>query len=334
MFISQTAEVSCPRGSSETHSHARANMASEECIRATAGTVFNIMRYSTHDGPGIRTTVFLKGCPLRCHWCQNPEGQSPRLELFFRAERCIRCGDCSRFCSHSAILLNEGIPITLTDKCRLCGDCVKVCQSTAREMTGKNATIAEIMEEIEKDTVFYDDSGGGVTFSGGEPLMQPAFLHGLLKLCKERKIHTAVETCGFTRSGILLRIGAYVDLFLYDLKVVDSPIHEKFTGVSNGVILENLKTLSRHHAHVVVRFPLIPGANDDEENISQTARFVSSLTNVQEVHILPYHQGGIAKYTGLGRTYELLEVKAPSSEQISQTVDRFVRFGLKVKIGG
>jgi pyruvate formate lyase activating enzyme len=132
----------------------------------------------------------------------------------------------------------------------------------------------------------------------------------------------------------LLKIGAYVDLFLYDLKVVDSPIHEKFTGVSNGVILENLKTLSRHHAHVVVRFPLIPGANDDEENISQTARFVSSLTNVQEVHILPYHQGGIAKYTGLGRTYELLEVKAPSSEQISQTVDRFVRFGLKVKIGG
>lgn len=291
------------------------------------------MRYSTHDGPGIRTTVFFKGCPLRCRWCHNPEGQSIGLELFLRANRCIRCGDCSKACPNEAIMFN-GVPTTLKQKCRVCGSCVKVCLPGAREMIGKNVTIAEVLEEIEKDTVFYDESGGGVTFSGGEPLMQPTFLRGLLEICKERGMHTAVETCGLTQSETLLRIAAHVDLFLYDLKVIDSRIHERLTGVSNSRIVQNLRTLSSQLAKIIIRFPLIPGANDDEENLVQMARFVSSLKNVQEVQILPYHKGGIDKYRGLERPYELLEINPPSSEQISKAVDPFAAYGLKVRIGG
>jgi pyruvate formate lyase activating enzyme len=201
-------------------------------------------------------------------------------------------------------------------------------------MTGKNMTVAQVLEEVEKDIVFYDESGGGATISGGEPFMQPIFLHDLLQLCGERKIHTAVETCGLTRSDTLLEIGSYVDLFLYDLKVIDASIHEKFTGVSNSVILENLEMLSKHHARVIVRFPLVPGVNDDEGNLSQTAGFVSSLANVEEIQILPYHRGAVEKYRGLGRTYELLEVKPPSKEEICHAAESFARHQLKVRIGG
>lgn len=301
---------------------------------STTGAVFNIMRYATHDGPGIRTTVFLKGCPLRCSWCHNPEGQSPELELFFRADRCVHCGDCAKTCPNGAILFNETTPLTLKDNCRLCGSCVEVCQSRAREMTGRNMTVAEVIEEVEKDIVFYDESGGGVTFSGGEPLMQPDFLQDLLEACEEKGIHSAVETCGLAQTETLLRIAAYVDLFLYDLKIVDTGRHEKFTGAANSVILENLKVLSEHHPRIVIRFPLIPGANDDEENILETGRFLASLSNVREIQILPYHRGGTEKYRGLGRAYDLEQVKPPSAEQIHRSADMFRGFGLQVKVGG
>jgi len=301
---------------------------------STRGTVFNIMRYATHDGPGIRTTVFLKGCPLRCLWCHNPEGQSRRRELFFRADRCIHCGDCSRACPHGAILFNEATPLTLKDKCRLCGTCVEVCQSLAREVIGRDMTVGQVVEEIEKDTVFYDESGGGVTFSGGEPLMQPDFLQDLLEACKERRIHTAVETCGLAESQTLLKIAALVDLFLYDLKVIDAQRHQEFTGVPNTAILENLKLLSDHHSQIVIRFPLIPGANDDEENLLETGSFLASLRNVREIQILPYHRAGTEKYRGLGRTYEIEQIKPPSSEQIRRSADIFRGLGLQPKVGG
>jgi len=298
------------------------------------GTLFNIMRYATHDGPGIRTTVFFKGCPLRCLWCHNPEGQSPELELFFRADRCMHCGDCSKACPNGAILFNEATPLTLKDKCRLCGTCVDVCQSMAREMTGRSMTVGEVIEEIQKDVIFYDESGGGVTFSGGEPLMQPGFLQDLLEACKERRIHTAVETCGLAESQTLLKIAAHVDLFLYDLKIIDSRKHEEFTGVPNSVILANLKALSDHHPHIVIRFPLIPGTNDDEENMLETGRFLASLRNVREIEILPYHRTGTEKYRGLGRTYDLKQIKPPSSEQIHRSADIFRGLGLQAKVGG
>jgi len=328
-----TGESGCLRISEQPRGYDVANTIDMDRIRSTTGAVFNVMKYSTHDGPGIRTTVFLKGCPLRCRWCHNPEGQSAELELFLRSDRCIGCGDCSKACRYDAIRF-RGSPLTLRDKCRVCDKCVKVCPSGAREISGRKVTVSEIMEEIEKDVVFYDESGGGVTFSGGEPLMQPDFLQALLRLCRQRKIHTAVETCGLSRPESLLSVAIFVDLFLYDVKIIESDRHEKFTGLSNRAILENLSTLSDHHAHIVIRFPLIPGVNDDERNLSQAGRFISSLAKVQEIQVLPYHHAGIGKYIGLGRSYELAQIKPPSSEQISKTAEIFRSYGLKVKIGG
>jgi len=299
----------------------------------TTGTVFDIARYSTHDGPGIRTTVFFKGCPLDCWWCHNPESQSPEPQLVFRVDRCIRCLSCFEVCPNQAIVLADGNPETLSDKCRLSGDCVRACKSGAREIAGKRVTVFDLMEEIEKDTVFYDESGGGVTFSGGEPFMQPIFLHTLLKLCKERKIHTAVETCGFVDSATLLTTCPYVDVYLYDLKVVDNEKHQRFTSVSNKVILENLEQLSRSHDRIIIRFPLIPGVNDDED-VSQVGEFVSSLESVEEVDILPYHKLGIEKYTRLGMRYRMAGIEPLPSEEVTKIANRLRSFGLKVKVGG
>lgn len=195
-------------------------------------------------------------------------------------------------------------------------------------------TAAEVLGQIEKDAIFYEESGGGVTFSGGEPLSQPDFLRTLLEACSAENIHTAVETCGMAKQETLLEITPYVGLFLYDLKIVDNQEHRRFTGVSNTPILENLKALSEHHPHVVIRFPLIPGINDDHEALVQIAQFASSLRNAQEIQILAYHKAGIEKYKGLGKTYELLNIVSPSSDQISQTADRFRSYGLRVQIGG
>jgi len=299
----------------------------------TTGTVFDIARYSTHDGPGIRTTVFFKGCPLDCWWCHNPEGQSPQPQLVYRADRCIRCLSCFKVCPNQAIALTDGNLVTLSDKCQLSGDCVRACKSGAREIAGKRITVVDLMEQIEKDTVFYDESGGGVTFSGGEPLMQPIFLQTLLRVCKERKIHTALETCGFVDSGTLLTTCPYVDVYLYDLKVVDNEKHQRFTSAPNKVILENLDQLSRSHDRIIIRFPLIPGVNDDED-VSQVGEFVSSLGSVKEVDILPYHKLGIEKYTRLGMRYRMAGIEPLPSEEVGKIADRLRSYGLKVKVGG
>jgi len=296
--------------------------------------IFDIVRYSTHDGPGIRTTVFLKGCPLDCWWCHNPEGQSPAPQLVVRPDRCIHCLSCLTACRNQAVVLVDGNPITMPDKCRLVGNCVRTCQSGAREIAGSRITVPDLLEEIEKDTVFYDESGGGVTFSGGEPFMQPIFLKALLRFCKEKRIHTAVETCGFVDSATLLSASPYVDLYLYDLKVADDEKHRRFTGVSNKLILENLRNLSRSLSHIAVRFPVIPGVNDSDEDVSRIGEFVSSLRNVEEVDILPYHKLGIEKYNRLGMRYRMAEMRQPTPGEVTRITGRLRSFGLTVKVGG
>ena len=295
----------------------------------TTGTVFNIQRYSIHDGPGIRTTVFLKGCPLNCWWCQNPESQLSRQEIVFWEDRCIGCGACSTICPSGAIQIKNGIPVTEKEKCILCGKCIEKCPALAREMIGKKITAEEIIKEVEKDLVFYEESGGGVTFSGGEPLEQPEFLEELLNACQKKKIHTAVDTSGYVSWEILNKISSKVDLFLYDLKIMDSKRHKKYTGVSNELILENLKKLSSVHNNIFVRFPVIPGINDDYQNIKEMGEFLSSL-KVTQVNLLPYHYIGVDKYRRLGRTYKLATTQPPSEEKLSEISAILRKFNLKV----
>ena len=299
----------------------------------TTGTVFNIQRYSIHDGPGIRTTVFLKGCPLDCWWCQNPESQLSGQEMIFWGDRCIGCGACSLNCPSGAIQIKNGIPITEKEKCILCGKCIEKCPALAREMIGKKLTTEEVIKEIEKDLVFYKESGGGVTFSGGEPLGQSEFLEGLLSGCRKKKIHTAVDTSGYISWEILNKISPKVDLFLYDLKLMDNEKHKKYTGEFNELILENLKKLSSVHNNILVRFPVIPGINDDYQNIKEIGKFLSSL-KITQVSLLPYHYIGIDKYRRLGMTYRLAGIQSPSEERLSEISVILSKFNLNAKLRG
>ena len=251
------------------------------------GQVFDIQKFSLHDGPGIRTTVFFKGCPLNCWWCHNPESQALGLEMMYQARRCIRCGACEAACSYGAISRNGDFVSTDREKCTLCGACVESCYAEAREIVGKEMTVAQVMTEIERDVTFYDESGGGVTFSGGEPLLQRDFLCSLLMACKDRDIHTTLDTCGFVAWETLDRARRFVDLFLYDIKLMDDAKHREFTGVPNDQILNNLRMLSEQGHNVVLRLPIIPGVNDDEKNVRQTGEFATTLPGLNQVDILP-----------------------------------------------
>ncbi len=237
-------------------------------------------------------------------------------------------------CPRHAIVLIDGDPMALDDKCQLTGKCVLACQSEAREIVGTRITVSDLIQEIEKDTVFYDESGGGITFSGGEPYMQPVFLQTLLRLCRQRRIHTAVETCGFVDSATLLAASPYVNLYLYDLKVIDDKKHQSLTGVSNKMILENLRRLSRVHNHITIRFPVIPGMNDNVRDVSQIGEFVSSMEKVDGIDILPYHKLGIEKYKRLGMRYRMVEMRPPASEEMIVIAERLKSYGLSAKVGG
>lgn len=296
-------------------------------------TIFNIMRYSIHDGPGIRTTVFFKGCPLSCWWCHNPESHNHKPELSFFPRKCITCGKCLSSCEAKAItLIDKQIQINY-QLCNLCGKCAEVCPANALELIGDQKTVAEVMREIEKDLIFYDESGGGVTFSGGEALAQPSFLKEILRECKEKEIHTAIETSGYAKFAVLEEIAEYVDLFLYDLKLIDKDKHLKYIGVDNSLILDNLKKLAALSADIIVRIPIIPGINDDEENLKKSAELIFSL-GIKEVHLLPYHQAGVEKYKRLNLEYQLSEVDTPNEEMMQALANIFRTYNLKVKIGG
>ncbi len=297
-----------------------------------SGTIFDIKKYSINDGPGIRTTVFFSGCPLSCLWCHNPESQSLKPELMYRAGRCLQCGECIQACPEGAISWDEdsGAPVTDRQKCTRCQTCITTCYSRAREFSGRTVTVSEVMADIEREIPFYDESHGGVTFSGGEPLMQPAFLSALLKACKAQEIHTTVDTSGFANWKVFEQIRLDVDLFLYDLKHMDSVCHREMTGVPNEVILENLRRLCGMGSRSIVRIPLIPGINDDEKNLVESGKFLASLRGIQCVELMGYHNIAQAKYEALDREYELPETKPPTEEFMRDAADLLQRYNLNV----
>lgn len=280
------------------------------------GTVFNIQKMSIHDGPGIRTTVFFKGCPLRCLWCSNPESQRHELEIACFDSRCIGCGYCAEMCPSGIIEKGGKFHISDRSACSLCMTCVKECCTNAKKLVGEAYEVETLYQEIAKDKPFYDSSGGGVTFSGGEPFMQGEFLLKMLKRCKEGGINTAIETTGFTDQSLLLAALPYLDLVYYDLKHMDDTTHRKLTGVSNVTILENLKAAALVHSQIIVRIPVIPGINDEIENIQQTADFAAEV-GVSCVELLPYHNLGEVKYGQLGMEYALPEIKTPEESHMA-----------------
>ena len=279
------------------------------------GIIFDIKRYAINDGPGIRTAVFMKGCLLDCWWCHNPEGRAQHPQLMFRANRCAQCGACIPACPQSAISI-DGIVVTTADLCTECGTCAQVCVNGARELVGRAVTVEQVLAEVERDVVFYDQSGGGVTLTGGEPLFQPRFVIELLRACKAHAIHTTLDTSGYVPWKVLAEAVNVTDLFLYDLKLMDEERHRKYTGVSNRLILANLRSLAETGAEIIVRIPLIPGVNDDEDNLRRTGHFLADLPQITRVEVLPYHDIARAKYSALELAYRLPEVLTPSSERL------------------
>ncbi len=298
------------------------------------GVIFDIKKYAIHDGPGIRTTVFFKGCPLRCVWCHNPESWSMEPEPMFRVNRCVRCGECVATCPAHAIQMADGLPQTNRDVCTRCGSCLASCSGQAREIAGRRIDAEEVIAEVVKDTVFYDESGGGVTFSGGEPMAQPAFLRAVLAGCKAAGIHTAVDTCCHANQNHFRQILELTDLFLCDIKCLDPDKHEQFTGVGNATILDNLAFLAQNGREMIVRIPVVPGFNDSPEDITAIADFIKSLKTVQQIDLLPYNSGGVSKSQRLGESIDIIQRDRPDDETMETLADCIRRSGFETSIGG
>jgi pyruvate formate lyase activating enzyme len=298
------------------------------------GLIFDLKKYSINDGPGIRTTVFLKGCPLRCGWCHNPEGRSFSPEIMVRAARCLAdCDRCIPACPEKALVRTAAGPALDRSRCTACGDCAAACPSQALEVVGRRLSAAQLLQEIERDRLFLEESGGGVTFSGGEPLSQPDFLEEILECCRKKEIHTTVDTCGFAAGEVLEKIARSTDLFLFDLKVIAEAKHIAVTGKSNRLILENLERLARSGKRTVVRIPVVPGVNDDKENIARTAEFLRSLGSIKEVSLLPYHKLGRDKYKGLEMEADGAVFAPPSAQSLEEIKGYLEGAGFRVSLG-
>lgn len=276
-----------------------------------SGRVFDVQRFSLHDGPGIRTVVFLKGCPLSCAWCANPESQQPGPQIAWFESRCAGCGRCVIACPQGAVSMDGGRVRTHRPACTTCGECAAACSRGARRLMGRETTVDEVMAEVTRDAPFFRRSGGGVTFSGGEPLSQPGFLRKALRACRRWGYHTAVETCGQARWEDLREVADATDLFLYDIKVIDPRRHEALTGVRNNLILRNLEKLLALGADVTVRMPVVPGANDDGESLAALETFVASHPAIRRVELLPCHALGAHKYAALDLAPPSLERPDP-----------------------
>lgn len=296
------------------------------------GLVFNIQRYSVHDGPGIRTTVFLKGCPLHCAWCHNPESISRQPQILLLESRCIGCLECTDVCDHAP---KDDAPLPAQNEaCEVCGKCVEACPAAARQLAGRSVTVEELLGEILKDRVFYDESGGGVTFSGGEPLLQPEFLKAILEASKTQGVHTAVDTCGLVKLESLLEVVPATDVFLYDLKLMDDTKHRFYTGASNAVILENLQRLGAVAKNIWIRVPIMPSVNADDANLEATARFAAKIPAVTQVNLLPFHRMGVQKFRRPESEDRLADIEPPSARLMNRARDIFSAYGLTVHTGG
>ena len=298
------------------------------------GRIFNLQRCSVHDGPGIRTTAFLKGCPLSCSWCHNPEGIDEAPVLMINADRCVSCGGCSEVCpveSGGAVPAGQSWD---RSACTRCGSCAEACPADARELAGRDWSVDELVDELERDRLFFDISGGGVTFSGGEPLAQAGFLNDCLRECRQRGLHTTVDTCGLAPRDTLLAVAQRADLLLYDLKHMDPVRHRSETGAGNRLILDNLRALSESDADVWVRLPLIPGFNDDEANIEATGAFLEGLPRRHRVFVLPYHAIATGKRLRLEEAVAESGVQVPGSGVLDEVAERLSKHNLEAVVGG
>jgi glycyl-radical enzyme activating protein len=285
-------------------------------VHATEINIFDIQRFSWVDGPGIRTVVFFKGCSLDCFWCHNPESRSFDRDLLFYADRCIQCGKCASICPNGCHAFPEGRHIMKRELCIGCGKCASVCNAEALEIVGRGVSVDEVTEEVMKDTEFYRMSGGGLTLSGGEPLLQPEGCFELLERCKEKGIGTAVDTAGNVAWASFARILPVTDYILYDIKTLDEARHKKACGVSNRAILRNLLNLKDSDVKVIVRVPLVGGINDTKEEIEEIVELVSAFDNLHKVELLPFHKLGRSKYEALGLEYRAEKIPVPDRERI------------------
>ena len=285
------------------------------------GIIFNIQKFCIHDGDGIRTCVFLKGCPLRCIWCHNAEGLQGGRQLAFNANQCLNCGECSSMCPSGCHGVSQGIHSLDASSCTYCGKCADNCPTEAVRIVGRTISVQEVMREIIADRPFYKNSGGGVTLSGGEPFMQAGFAQAIAEECKKEGITLCIETCGYCKEEDILRLAPYTEMFLFDFKHYSPEKHKEYTGVDNGVILNNLRLLQTLGKPVILRCPIIPDCNDAVDHYESIAKLANEMNNIVEIHIEPYHPLGVDKYSTLGMTAGYSRSDIMPTEDAERIVD-------------